>query len=124
MLETFYDLDELELAIEAVRSVSRLPIVALMSFDSDAVTLAGVSARAAAARLRELDVAAFGANHGRGPAAALNALAEMGGDGRRARRAPERRARDHLRRARRLPARDARVLRATSPRARARSARG
>ena len=81
MLETFYNLLELELAIEAVRSVSSLPIVALMSFDSDAVTLAGVSARDAGARLRKLDLAAFGANHGRGPAAALNALADMAGEG-------------------------------------------
>ena len=81
MLETFFDLDELEEAVEAVRSVSGLPIVALMSFDSDAVTMAGVSARQAAARLRPLAVAAFGANHGRGPAAALSALAEMSGDG-------------------------------------------
>ncbi len=52
MLETFYDLVELELAIEAVRSVSRLPIVALMSFDSDAVTIGGVRARDAGERLR------------------------------------------------------------------------
>jgi methionine synthase I (cobalamin-dependent)/5,10-methylenetetrahydrofolate reductase len=81
MLETFYDLRELEVAVAAVRSVSGLPIVALMSFDSDGVTLAGVSARDAAARLRELPVQVFGANHGRGPAAALAALAEMGGDG-------------------------------------------
>ena len=81
MLETFYDLPELELAIGAIRSVSSLPIVALMSFDSDAVTMAGVGAREAAQRLRQLDVAAFGANHGRGPAAALNALAEMTADG-------------------------------------------
>ncbi|MCW2963772.1 MAG: homocysteine S-methyltransferase [Actinomycetia bacterium] len=81
MLETFYDLDELEEAVAAVRSVSALPIVALMSFDSDAVTMAGVTARDAAARLRGLDIAAFGANHGRGPAAALTALAEMSGDG-------------------------------------------
>ena len=81
MLETFYDLHELEVAVAAVRSVSGLPIVALMSFDSDGVTLAGVAARDAAARLSELPVQAFGANHGRGPAAALNALAEMGGNG-------------------------------------------
>ena len=80
LLETFYDLHELEIAVHAVRSVSGLPIVALMSFDSDGVTLAGVAARDAAARLRELPVQAFGANHGRGPAAALNALAEMRGD--------------------------------------------
>jgi methionine synthase I (cobalamin-dependent)/5,10-methylenetetrahydrofolate reductase len=81
MLETYYDLDELAEAIAAVKSVSALPIVALLSFDSDAVTMAGVTARDAARRLRELDVAAFGANHGRGPAAALTALAEMSGDG-------------------------------------------
>ena len=41
MIETFYDLDELETAIEAVRSVSRLPIVALMTFDDEAQTLGG-----------------------------------------------------------------------------------
>jgi methionine synthase / methylenetetrahydrofolate reductase (NADH) len=81
MVETFYDLAELEIAIEAVRSVSSLPIVALLSFDTDAVTLGGVRARDAAARLRTLDVTAFGANHGRGPAAALAALAEMSSDG-------------------------------------------
>jgi homocysteine S-methyltransferase len=81
MLETFYDLDELAVAIEAVRAVSGLPIVALMSFDGDAVTIGGVSARDAADRLRSLGVDAFGANHGRGPAAALAALEEMSGAG-------------------------------------------
>ncbi len=81
MVETFYDLDELEQAIEAVRSVSSLPIVALLTFDDDAETLAGVTARVAANRLRELDVAAMGANHGAGLQAALTALEEMAGDG-------------------------------------------
>ena len=81
VLETFYSLTELELAVEAVRSVTKLPLVALMSFDSDAVTLAGVSAREAGEHLRDLDLAAYGANHGRGPAAALNALADMAGAG-------------------------------------------
>ena len=81
VLETFYDLDELAAAVEGVRSVSGLPIVGLMSFDSDAVTMGGVAARDAAVRLGELGVDAFGANHGRGPAAALEALAEMAGDG-------------------------------------------
>jgi methionine synthase / methylenetetrahydrofolate reductase (NADH) len=77
MVETFYELDDLESAIAAIRSVSALPIVALMTFDGDGNTLAGVSAREAAARLADLDVAAFGANHGSGPAAALGALADM-----------------------------------------------
>jgi methionine synthase / methylenetetrahydrofolate reductase (NADH) len=83
MVETFYDLDELETAIGAVRSVSALPLVALMTFDAQGETLAGVKAEDAAARLRPLGLAAFGANHGAGPAAALSALARMrpeGGD--------------------------------------------
>src|SRR6059058_5862398 len=80
MVETFYDLDELETAIAAVRSVSALPLVALMTFDAQGETLAGVKAEDAAARLRLLDLAAFGANHGAGPAAALAALARMSGE--------------------------------------------
>ena len=81
MVETFYDLAELEQAIDAVRSVSSLPIVALLTFDEDAETLAGVSAQAAAEHLRRLDVAAIGANHGAGLQAALTALELMAGDG-------------------------------------------
>ena len=77
MVETFFDLDELEAALAAVRSVSSLPIVALMTFDADGETLAGVTPEDAAARLRPLGLAAFGANHGAGPAAALTALAHM-----------------------------------------------
>jgi methionine synthase / methylenetetrahydrofolate reductase (NADH) len=82
MLETFYELGDLETAVGAMRSVSPLPIVALLTFDSDRQTLAGVSARAAAELLVGLDVAAFGANHGAGPAASLGAIAEMGDCGR------------------------------------------
>ncbi len=81
MLETFFDLDELVSAIDAVRSVSSLPIVALMTFDADGQTLGGITAEAAAERLAGLDVAAAGANHSAGPAAALNALASMQRDG-------------------------------------------
>ena len=94
MIETFYDLDELETAIEAVRSVSRLPIVALMTFDDEAQTLGGVTARNAGKRLAELGVAAVGANHGAGPASALAALQDMQQRRARARRAAERRPRE------------------------------
>jgi methionine synthase / methylenetetrahydrofolate reductase(NADPH) len=80
MVETFYDLQELVDAIEAVRSVSSLPIVAMMTFDEEAETLAGVTAREAAARLAGLDLAAIGANHGAGLLAALAALEQMGVD--------------------------------------------
>lgn len=81
MIETFYELHELETAIEAVRGVSSLPIVATLTFDEGAETLAGVSAAEAAERLRPLNLAAIGANHGAGLHAALAALEAMGGDG-------------------------------------------
>src|SRR5207302_5382324 len=80
-VETFYDLDELETAVAAVRGVSALPIVALLTFDEDGETLAGVSAREAALRLRGLDVDAVGANHGAGPQSCLEALERMRHDG-------------------------------------------
>src|SRR6266576_6376518 len=81
MIETFYVLEELETAIEAVRSASSPPIVATLTFDEGAETLAGVSAAEAAERLRPLNLAAIGANHGAGLHAALAALEAMGGDG-------------------------------------------
>jgi methionine synthase I (cobalamin-dependent)/5,10-methylenetetrahydrofolate reductase len=81
MIETFYELDELLAAIAAVRGVSTLPIVALLTFDEDAQTLGGVSAEEAAAALADQDVAAVGANHGLGLQAALRALERMGGSG-------------------------------------------
>jgi homocysteine S-methyltransferase len=80
-VETFFELDELESAIEAVRSVSSLPVLAMLTFDAGAETLSGVSAARAAERLRELGVAAIGANHGAGIQAALAALSEMNGNG-------------------------------------------
>ena len=82
MVETFFDLDDLDAAIAAIRGVSRLPIVALMSFDAGGETIAGVSAHEAGERLCALGLAAFGANHGAGPAAALRALSDMSGEDR------------------------------------------
>jgi methionine synthase / methylenetetrahydrofolate reductase(NADPH) len=80
LLETFFDLDELVTAVEAVRSVSSLPVVAMMTFDEEG-TPAGVTAREAGERLAALKVDAMGANCGTGPQAALIALAQMGGHG-------------------------------------------
>ena len=80
-VETFFELEELEAAIEAVRSVSSLPILAMLTFDAGGETLSGLTAREAAKRLRELEVAAAGANHGAGIQAALAALGDMGGNG-------------------------------------------
>src|SRR5690242_3843549 len=71
MVETFYDLEELVDAVEGIRNVSSLPIVALLTFDDGAVSFAGVTAREASERLASLDLAAIGANHGAGLLAAL-----------------------------------------------------
>ena len=76
-VETFFELEELMSAIEAVRSVSSLPILAMLTFDAGAETLSGLQASEAAERLHALGVAAIGANHGAGIQAALAALSEM-----------------------------------------------
>src|SRR5262249_48151817 len=81
MLETFSDLDELEDAIEAAQAAAGLPIVALLSFDERAVTVDGVTAGDAAARVAGQGVAAVGANHGSGLLGALAALDQMQGCG-------------------------------------------
>jgi methionine synthase I (cobalamin-dependent) len=76
-IETFFDLEELVVAVEAVRAVSSLPIVALLTFDDEAEITGGVGAETAARRLAGLDVAAIGTNHGAGPTVALRALRGM-----------------------------------------------
>ena len=81
LVETFYELDELVTAVAAVRSVSSLPVVALLTFDEDAFTIGGESAAAVGKALAGEDVAAIGANHGQGPQAALRAIGQMGGNG-------------------------------------------
>jgi homocysteine S-methyltransferase len=77
IVETFFELDELRAALEAVRSVSSLPIVAMLTFDEQGETLGGVTARQATEALGDLGLAAIGANHGAGIHAALTALNEM-----------------------------------------------
>ena len=123
MVETFYDLEELVDAVEAVRSVSSLPIVALLTFDEGAETLAGVTrgrgGRAAARARRRRDRR----ESRRRPARRARRARADGQATEAARGAPEHRAREPDRRPRHLPARDARVLRASSPRTRATSAR-
>lgn len=80
-VETFFDLEELVVAVRALQTVSSLPIVALLTFDEDAELTGGVGAARAAATLAGLGVAAVGCNHGAGPHAALSALQAMGGCG-------------------------------------------
>jgi methionine synthase / methylenetetrahydrofolate reductase(NADPH) len=75
--ETFFELEELETAIEAVRETSSLPVVAMLTFDEQGETLGGVTAKEAVEELADKGLAAIGANHGAGIHAALTALNEM-----------------------------------------------
>lgn len=66
-VETMSDLNEVKAAVEGIRSVSELPIVTTMSFDTHGHTMMGVSPVKALETLGKLDVIALGANCGTGP---------------------------------------------------------
>lgn len=65
-VETMSDLNEVKAAVEGARSVSDLPIVTTMSFDTHGHTMMGVSPVKALETLGALDVLAIGANCGTG----------------------------------------------------------
>jgi methionine synthase I (cobalamin-dependent) len=65
-VETMSDLNEVKAAVEGARSVSDLPIVTTMSFDTHGHTMMGVSPVKALKTLSALDVFAIGANCGTG----------------------------------------------------------
>ena len=77
VLETFSDLTELALAVEAVRSVTDLPVIAQMAFTDEGVTFTGVAPDAVARRLRALGVEAFGANCSVGSSVLYDVLERM-----------------------------------------------
>jgi len=76
LLETFGDLDELLLAIDAIRSFSRLPIVAEMTFSEEIRTLGGLHPLDVWERFKGKDVQAIGANCTIGPQLLLGVIAE------------------------------------------------
>ena len=76
-IETMSDLKEAQAAIEGVRSVSDLPVVATMSFDTHGHTMMGVSPEQAADALEEFELAAIGANCGTGSDELQEAIREM-----------------------------------------------
>lgn len=65
-VETMSDLNEVKAAVEGARSVSDLPIVTTMSFDTHGYTMMGVSPVKALETLVALEVFAIGANCGTG----------------------------------------------------------
>ena len=67
-IETMSDLNEVRAAVEGVRSVTSLPIVTTMTFDTNGRTMMGVTPVQALAALRPLEPLALGGNCGNGPA--------------------------------------------------------
>jgi methionine synthase I (cobalamin-dependent) len=67
-IETMSDLREVQAAVEGVRSVTDLPIVTTMTFDTRGHTMMGVSPGQALEALREYHPLALGGNCGNGPA--------------------------------------------------------
>lgn len=78
-LETFSDLYELKTAIIAIRDVSRLPIVALMTFDGNLRTVFGTTPQVMAATISRMEVDAIGANCSIGSQGILDVIAAMKG---------------------------------------------
>lgn len=65
-IETMSDINEVKAAIEGAKSVSDLPIVATMSFDTHGHTMMGVSPAKAVETFADLGIVALGANCGTG----------------------------------------------------------
>ena len=79
VLETFSDLEELIGAVDAIRSFSRLPIVAQMTYSEEGSTFDGTRPTDAVARLGTKNVQATGANCTIGPQLLLPVLRELAG---------------------------------------------
>jgi len=77
VLETFSDLDEVRHAVEAIRGVCGLPIVAQMVIREDGRTPYGTDAASFTERLTEWGVDVVGLNCSVGPAAMLQAVERM-----------------------------------------------
>src|SRR3989449_1349494 len=76
-LETFSNLDELLLAIDALRSFSGLPIVAQLTYAEEGTTYGDVRPANAAEQLKNKNVQVIGANCTLGPQALLPILQEL-----------------------------------------------
>jgi homocysteine S-methyltransferase len=77
ILETFRDLDELTLAVRAVRAVSPLPIVAQLTTGDDGHTFDGTPPTRFMAALADAGADVIGVNCSVGPAAMLETVEEM-----------------------------------------------
>lgn len=77
LIETMSALDEVEAAVEGIRSASDLPIAVTMTFDTRFRTMMGVKPVQAVRALYDLGVRVIGANCGNGPAEIERVISEM-----------------------------------------------
>ena len=77
VLETFSNIDELGAAIDAIRSFSRLPIVAQMTYSEEGSTFGGTRPPDVWEKLKDKNVQAVGANCTVGPQLLLPVLREL-----------------------------------------------
>lgn len=76
-LETFTYIEELLLAIDAIRSFSGLPIIAQLTYSEEGTAYGDLRPTAAAAQLKDKNVQVIGANCTLGPQALLPILGEL-----------------------------------------------
>jgi homocysteine S-methyltransferase len=77
IVETLSDLVEMGLAVEAIRSVTELPIVCQVAFTDDGVTFLGRAPAEVARALRELPIEGLGANCSVGSSVLYDILVQM-----------------------------------------------
>ena len=78
ILETFQDIREMEQAIKAIKSVSKLPVVAMMTVGEDGKTRYGVDLADVTAVLTKSEAAVIGLNCTVGPKPMLDFVEQMG----------------------------------------------
>ena len=77
VIETFSDLDEVALAVAAIRAITDVPIIAQMAFTDDGTTFTGRPAAEVARALRALPIQALGANCSVGSSTLYEVLEHM-----------------------------------------------
>ncbi len=77
LIETMSALEEVEAAVQGIRSVSDLPIAVTMTFDTHFRTMMGVKPERALKALYGMGVRVIGANCGNGPAEIERIIGEM-----------------------------------------------
>jgi len=77
VVETFSDLVEMRLAVEAIRSVTDIPIVTQVAFNDDGVTFLGRTPAQVVRALRELPIQGVGANCSVGSSVLYDTLEQM-----------------------------------------------